>query len=117
MATTTTKKTTRVPGQDERFNFRLSRDNKSLIEQAAALEGKNLKEFIQGAALAEARRILLERAMIVMESDERDAFLALLASDPKPTAAALAAAERYRAWRRRQQQSDAPQTTGQEPSR
>lgn len=37
--------------QEERFNFRLSRNNKELLEQAATLEGKNLKEFVQGAAL------------------------------------------------------------------
>jgi len=50
--------------QEARFNFRLSRDNRHLIEQAAALEGKNLKEFVQGAALAQARRVLVEYRLI-----------------------------------------------------
>jgi hypothetical protein len=50
--------------QDARFNFRLSHDNRHLIEQAAALEGKNLKEFVQGAALAQARRVLVEYRLL-----------------------------------------------------
>jgi hypothetical protein len=53
-----------VTRQEARFNFRLSRDNRLLIEQAAALEGKNLKEFVQGAALAQARRVLVEYRLI-----------------------------------------------------
>lgn len=84
--------------QEERFNFRLSRDNKELLEQAATLEGKNLKEFVQGAALGEARRVLLERSLISMDAQERDAFLALLESDPEPTEAAMRAAQDYLAW-------------------
>jgi hypothetical protein len=50
--------------QEARFNFRLTRDNRHLIEQAAALEGKNLKEFVQGAALAQARRVLVEYRLL-----------------------------------------------------
>ena len=85
--------------QEERFNFRLSKDNKELLERAAGLEGKNLKEFVQGAALTEARRVLLERSIISMDNDERDAFLALLESDPEPTSAALNAAKGYLDWK------------------
>lgn len=88
--------------QEERFNFRLSRDNKDLLEQAANLEGKNLKEFVQGAALSEARRVLLERSIIRMANDERDAFLNLLDSNTEPTPAALKAAKTYRDWKQGQ---------------
>lgn len=85
--------------QEERFNFRLSKVNKELLEQAATLEGKNLKEFVQGAALAQARRVLLERSVIAMDDEERDAFLALLESDPEPTKKASEAAGQYLAWK------------------
>lgn len=85
--------------QEQRFNFRLSKDNKELLERAASLEGKNLKEFVQGAALEEARRVLLERSIISMDNEERDAFLALLQSDPEPTQAATRAANDYLAWK------------------
>ena len=85
--------------QDERFNFRLSKDNKELLERAASLEGKNLKEFVQGAALGEARRVLLERSIISMGNEERDAFLALLESDADPTDAAVKAAAAYQRWK------------------
>lgn len=89
--------------QEERFNFRLSKENKELLEQAATLEGKNLKEFVQGAALAQARRILVERSLISMANEERDAFLALLESDPEPTKKALDAASQYLAWKQRRE--------------
>ena len=85
--------------QEERFNFRLSKDNKELLERAASLEGKNLKEFVQGATLEQARRVLLERSIISMDNEERDAFLALLKTDPEPTQAALKAADQYLAWK------------------
>ena len=88
-----------ITRQEERFNFRLSKDNKDLLELAASLEGKNLKEFVQGAALQEARRVLLERSIISMDNEERDAFLALLSSDPEPTKAALQASQEYLAWK------------------
>jgi uncharacterized protein (DUF1778 family) len=70
-----------------------------MLERAASLEGKNLKEFIQGAALSEARRVLLERSIIRMATDERDSFLALLDSDPEPTPTAMTAAAAYREWK------------------
>lgn len=95
MATQTTEKAR----QEERFNFRLTRDNKALLERAAALEGKNLKEFIQGAALERARRVLLERSIISMDNEERNAFLALLESDPEPTQKAVEAARQYLEWK------------------
>jgi hypothetical protein len=50
--------------QEARFNFRLTRENRHLIEQAAALEGTSLKEFVQGAALAQARRVLVEYRLL-----------------------------------------------------
>ena len=64
------------------------------------MEGKNLKAFVQGAAIAEARRVLVERSILTMDPDERDAFLSLLDADPAPTPAARAAAERWREWNR-----------------
>lgn len=85
--------------QEERFNFRLTKENKEMLERAASLEGKNLKEFVQGAALAQARRVLLERSLISMDNEERDAFLALLETDPEPTEKALEAAKQYLAWK------------------
>lgn len=90
-----------APPQEERFNFRLAAATKRLLEQAAAAEGKNLKEFVQGAAIAEARRVLVEHSIIAMEPDERDAFLALLQDAPEPTPAARDAALRLRALRER----------------
>ena len=71
----------RVRGRRQRAEYLTltsPKDNKELLERAASLEGKNLKEFVQGAALGEARRVLLERSIISMSNEERDAFLALL---------------------------------------
>ena len=53
------------------------------------MEEQDLEEFVQDAALDQARQVLLERSIISMDNKERDAFLALLEYDPEPTKAAL----------------------------
>lgn len=86
--------------QDARLGLRLSHAHKEKIERAALTAGLSVSDFITSTMVREAEAVLEEQARIVLQEDERDFFLALLAGDEAPNAAALAAAERYRqGWR------------------
>lgn len=82
--------------RDARLDFRLQREHKRLIEQAAAVSGQSLSEFAL-SQLIEVSRTAVARATVTrLNQHDRDAFIKLIADDAEPNAALRAAAKRYR---------------------
>lgn len=81
---------------DTRIDFRLTRQAKAVIEEAAALSGQSLTEFAASTLLEKANQILNAKHMRSLS--ERDAliFLQLLESAPRPSQALREAASWYK---------------------
>lgn len=76
-----------------RLNFRVPDEQKALLEEAAALSGRSLTDFVLSSARSAANQILAERTRFVLSPDEWDAFAAALERPPRelPRMAALLA--------------------------
>lgn len=78
-----------------RFEMRLKKDQKELLEQAAAVQGQDLTAFTLGVLLKEASDVLAQyRTRRVTERGMR-AILRLLKNPPAPNAALKKAARRH----------------------
>ncbi len=80
-----------------RFDARLNKNQKLLIQRAADLEGRTLTDFVLHSAEAAAERTIQERTMLVLSAKDSATFAqALLAPAPEPGAALRKAAKRYK---------------------
>ncbi|MBI4563542.1 MAG: DUF1778 domain-containing protein [Planctomycetes bacterium] len=78
-----------------RFEMRLEKEQKELLERAAAVKGQDLTAFALGVLLKEASDVLAQhRARTVTEKGMR-AILNLLENPPTPNAALKRAARRH----------------------
>lgn len=66
------------------LNLRISTELRGLIDQAAALAGKNRTDFVLDAARQAAEDTLLDRTVFMLDPDAYDAFVALLDAPPNP---------------------------------
>lgn len=109
MARTPRKKTTktvrsplvkRAPhstSKDARVELRADRENKALIERAAALTGQPLSVFVMSAATSRAREVIREHDALVLSDRDRNALLELLDKKPgRPSAALMTALQNHR---------------------
>jgi uncharacterized protein (DUF1778 family) len=62
----------------ERLDLRLSSKHKRVIEQAAALKGQSLSDFVLGVIIPSARKPIRDRENIELSDRDRDVFLAAL---------------------------------------
>lgn len=91
MATQDTPDTTR----DARLEARVSAAQKSLLQQAAALSGRTLSEFVVASAQDAARRVIAEHESIRLSREEQLAFVQTLLNPPEPNARLKRAAKAY----------------------
>lgn len=84
---------------DARLDFRLNRQVKEVIEQAAAVSGQSVSDFAVSALYRTAKEVLEREQTIRLSNRDRDVFLALLDSDAKPNEALKRAAKKYRSRR------------------
>lgn len=80
-----------------RLDFRLNRQLKELIDQAASLMGQSVSDFAISTLVEKARRIVRENSTTILSDHDRDIFLAMLDSDARPSEALKRAAKRYKA--------------------
>lgn len=78
-----------------RVDFRPKPEQKELFEQAAALEGQSLSEFLVRSAEERARRILQEHELLELRGAASARFVQLLSNPPKPTEKLRAAFEKH----------------------
>jgi len=79
----------------DRLDVRLSREKKELIEQAAAASGQSLTDFTVRTLYRRARKVLRDEQVIVLNDQDRDAFLAALNNPPPPSEKLVCAARRW----------------------
>ena len=78
-----------------RFDARLNRDQKLLIQRAADLEGRSMTDFVIQSAQAAAERTIQERATLVLSARDSLAFAEAILNPPEPVPALRKAAREY----------------------
>ena len=66
------------PLRDTRWNLRIAGEADALVRQAATERRQNLTDFVIGAALIEAQRVLADRTRFVLADAAWEEFAALL---------------------------------------
>lgn len=74
---TPTPTTPRAP-KDQRFNMRMSTNQRQLISRAASVLDKSESDFMLDVATAEAERVLTDRRWFTVDDDSWDRFQELL---------------------------------------
>jgi uncharacterized protein (DUF1778 family) len=75
-----------TPTRRETLNIRVKPEERSLIDRAASLRGKNRTDFILEAARLAAEEALLEQTVIMASPEAYAQFLARLDMPPQPNA-------------------------------
>ena len=68
--------------RDVTINLRANRNQRSLIDRAAAALGKSRSDFMLDATCREAESILLDRRYLSLDTESFDAFTAMLDTPP-----------------------------------
>lgn len=79
-----------------RLEARISADQKTLLQRAAALSGRTLSEFVVASAQEAASKVIQEHAAIQLSRSEQIAFVSALLDPPKPSARLRRAAAAHR---------------------
>lgn len=95
MARTTQQKTPITRTRQERLEARISRDQKTLFQQAAELQGRSLTDFVLHSAHEAAVRTIEETQIIRLNAQDSRAFAQALVNPKKPNEKLRAAAQRY----------------------
>ncbi len=82
--------------KDERIAVRLPADAKRALEDAAAISGRSLTDFVIDSAMAAAREAIENTERIRLGQEDRAVFMAALADPPEPNKALRDAAARHR---------------------
>ena len=68
----------------ERFDIRLPASAKNLLQKAADINGSTLTALVLGAAMDKAREIMQAHQLLVLNTEDWNAFLAVLENPPEP---------------------------------
>jgi uncharacterized protein (DUF1778 family) len=80
----------------ERIEARVSREQKELLERAAALEGRSMTDFIVTSAQEAATQVITRHELLRLSPRDQVEFVEALLNPPAPNEALRAAAARYR---------------------
>lgn len=67
----------------QRWDFRVEPDTDRLVRQAAETADRTLTDYVVGAAVIEAERLLADRTHFVLEPDRWERFVELLDRPPQ----------------------------------
>ena len=79
-----------------RLEARISVEQKTVLQQAAALSGRTLSEFVVASAQEAANRVIQEHETIRLSRSEQLAFVSALLNPPAPNKRLRQAAAAYR---------------------
>jgi uncharacterized protein (DUF1778 family) len=82
--------------KQERLEARVTHDQKELLQQAAALEGTSLTDFIVRSAQRAAEQVIRDHSILVLTHRESQLFVEALLVAQAPNAALRSAAEHYK---------------------
>jgi len=68
------------------INLRVTARDRSMIDRAAALAGKNRSEFMLEASRAAAEALLMDRTVFTLDPERFQAFVTALDAPPAPPA-------------------------------
>lgn len=79
-----------------RLEARVSPDEKKFFQQAAALQGQSMTEFLVNSIYDAAKRTVQEHEMMVLSARDRKAFVSAILKPPAPGKRLKKAAQRYK---------------------
>jgi uncharacterized protein (DUF1778 family) len=82
--------------KQERLEARVTHAQKEVLQQAAALEGTSLTDFIVRSAQRAAEQAIRDHSLMVLTSRESQSFVDALLDASAPNAALRSAAEHYK---------------------
>jgi uncharacterized protein (DUF1778 family) len=82
--------------KDYRFDARLNREQKMLIERAADLEGRTMTDFVLHSAEVAAERTIQERALLILTVRETEVFVNRILNPAEPGRVLRRAARQYK---------------------
>jgi len=82
--------------KEERLEARVTREQKKLIAQAAALRGTSVTEFVVASAQEAATAAIKDYELLTLHGEAREVFVNAVLNPPAPNQAARKAARRYR---------------------
>jgi uncharacterized protein (DUF1778 family) len=88
-------RTSGVPRRRERLEARVSPEQKTLLERAAALEGRSLTDFVVSSAQSAAMETIQRHEVVTLTARDSLAFTQALMSPPEPNERLHAAARRH----------------------
>ncbi|HEY4942189.1 MAG TPA: DUF1778 domain-containing protein [Rhizomicrobium sp.] len=96
MSRSTLQKRPATRTRQERLEARISRDQKTLFQRAAALQGRTLTDFVLNSVHEAAVRTIEETQLIRLSAQDSRVFAAALINPKKPNEKLRAAAQRYK---------------------
>jgi uncharacterized protein (DUF1778 family) len=87
---------TGTPQKAERLEARLTPEQKDLLQQAAALEGTSVTDFVVRSACQAAAQSIHDHSRLVLTVRESRDFVETLLNPPAPSDTLRAAAERHK---------------------
>lgn len=88
----------KVAPKGQRFDARLTDDQKILFQRAAALRGSTLTRFVIDSAQEMAEQVIQAHKVTRLTASESTAFVQAVLHPPAPNDALRAAADRYKAF-------------------
>jgi uncharacterized protein (DUF1778 family) len=85
-----------TPDTIARLEARLPGEVHALLKRAADLQGRTLTDFVVSAASEAARKAIEDSEIIRLSAEDQLKLAELLLNPPKPAAALVKAAKRYR---------------------
>lgn len=82
-----TQRNGKMTAAEKRINMRISQDNLDLIREAAQSNGQDMTAFILGAALSQARSVVLESRVTRLTASEATKLEEFLDAEPEPVPA------------------------------
>ncbi|MCZ7554805.1 MAG: DUF1778 domain-containing protein [Bacteroidia bacterium] len=89
------KPATSIRTRKLRIDIRLDPEQKSLLEEAAAVSGHSLTSFLLANSLPAAHAVIREHQTTVLSRTDAEKFIALLENPPKPNKALKSAVREY----------------------
>lgn len=80
----------------ERLEARIRPREKTLLVQAARLEGRSITDFVVSTALQDARRVIRENKLILLNARDQKIFVEAILNPPEPNAALRTAYQEYK---------------------
>jgi uncharacterized protein (DUF1778 family) len=85
----------RQENRSERIQARATKQAKDTLEQAAAVQGVSLSDFVISTALEQAHKTLQAHGQLELSARDSRAFVEALLNPPAPNEALLAARDRH----------------------